>query len=188
MAEIVTVDFRGDTLFGFKEGDVTFVGMKPMVEAMGLQWSGQLQRIKRDPILSEGVCMIHTPFGRGGDQQAVCMRLDLVNGWLFTIDTSRIKDEAVRDKVLTYQRECYRVLHDHFVGKQQKQPVIEDEELAENEATRLRKITECRHIFGVRAAGELWFQLGMPITPSMLQDPRQLTIFDYSAIKSAEGQ
>ena len=61
--------------------------------------------------------MMATPFGRGGDQEAVCLKLDLINGWLFTIDTSRIKDDTVRQKVLTYQRECYRVLHDHFAGR-----------------------------------------------------------------------
>lgn len=95
MTNIVTVDFRGDTLFGFKEGDSTFVGMKPMVEAMGLDWSGQLQRVKRDPILSEGMVMMPTPFGRGGNQEAVCLKLDLVNGWLFTIDTNRIDRKSV---------------------------------------------------------------------------------------------
>lgn len=63
-----------------------------------------------------------TPFGRGGDQQAVCLKMDLVNGWLFTIDSSRIKDEAVREKVLLYQRECYGVLHKHFYGRSNGEP------------------------------------------------------------------
>lgn len=36
------------------------------------------------------------------------------DGWLFGIDSSRIKDEAVRERVILYQRECYQVLYDHF--------------------------------------------------------------------------
>ena len=36
------------------------------------------------------------PFGRGGAQEAVCLPLDLVLGWLFTVDASRIGDDAVR--------------------------------------------------------------------------------------------
>lgn len=40
--------------------------------------------------------MMRTPFGRGWAQETVCIKLDLVNGWLFDIDSSRIKDEAMR--------------------------------------------------------------------------------------------
>lgn len=186
MSNIVTVDFRGDTLFGFKEGDNTFVGMKPMVEAMGLNWSGQLQRVKRDPILSEGVCVMPTPFSRGGDQEAVCLRLDLVNGWLFTISTDRIKDEAVREKVLTYQRECYRVLHDHFADKKTgRKDLLNEEEAAESEGTRLRLVTEGRQTFGTQAAAQLWFQLGLPIVPAMMDQPRQMNLFSIEQIKHA---
>ncbi|MGV2104399.1 phage antirepressor N-terminal domain-containing protein [Rhizobium sp. 21-4511-3d] len=78
----------GDDLYGFENDDGTFVALKPIVESMGMDWNGQYQRVKRDPILSEGMCVMHIPFGRGGNQDAVCLKLDLVNGWLFTIDTS----------------------------------------------------------------------------------------------------
>lgn len=76
MTSIVTADFRGDTLFGFEEGDQTYVGLKPIVEAMGMDWSAQYRRVQRDPILSEGIAMMATPFGRGGDQEAVCLKRD----------------------------------------------------------------------------------------------------------------
>lgn len=186
MSNIVTVDFYGDTLFGFKEGDHTFVGMKPMVEAMGLNWSGQLQRVKRDPILSEGVCVIPTPFGRGGDQEAVCLRLELVNGWLFTISTDRIKDKSVREKVITYQRECYRVLHEHFQGAaKSRDSALGEEQASESEGTKLRMVTEGRQTFGTQAAAQLWFQLGLPIVPAMLEHPRQLNLFSIEQIKHA---
>lgn len=99
-----------------------FVALKPIVESMGMDWSAQYRRTQRDPILSEGIAVMATPFGRGGDQQAVCLKMDLVNGWLFTIDSSRIKDEAVREKVLLYQRECYGVLHKHFYGRSNGEP------------------------------------------------------------------
>jgi hypothetical protein len=52
-----------------------------MVEAMGLNWSGQFERVNRDPVLSEGIRVTRTPFGRGGGQQCVCIKLELVNGW-----------------------------------------------------------------------------------------------------------
>lgn len=185
MTNIVTVNFRGDTLFGFQEGDNTFVGLKPIVEAMGMDWSAQYRRVQRDPILSEGIAMMATPFGRGGDQEAVCLKLDLLNGWLFTIDTNRIKDETVRTKVLTYQRECYRVLHDHFAGKKKAPMLVDEEEVAESESVRLRMVTESRQTFGSQAAAQLWFQLGLPIVPAMLDQNRQMTLFPVEHIKHA---
>lgn len=43
---------------------------------------------ERDPILSKAIAMMATPYGLGGDQEALCLKIDKVNGWLFTIDSS----------------------------------------------------------------------------------------------------
>lgn len=60
-------------------------------------------------------------------------------------------------------------------------------ETSENENLKLRHITECRQTLGIAAASQLWFHLGLPVVPAMHQDPRQMSIFDYTAIKSAGG-
>jgi hypothetical protein len=39
-----------------------------------------------------------------------------LNGWLFGINASRVKD-SLRDKVIRYQRECYRILADAFIER-----------------------------------------------------------------------
>lgn len=185
MGEIVTVNFRGDELYGFKQDDGTFLALKPMVEAMGLDWSAQFRRVQRDPILVEGIAMMATPFGRGGDQQCVCIKLDLVNGWLFTIDSSRIKDEAVRERVILYQRECYQVLHDHFSGK--RKPVeIEgnpDETASTNERRSL--VAEARQTFGTQAARQLWFEQKLPIVPAMM-NPGQNDLYPWTMIRHGD--
>tara|TARA_R110002020_G_scaffold95937_10_gene230133 strand:+ start:10106 stop:10516 length:411 start_codon:yes stop_codon:yes gene_type:complete len=126
------------------------------------------------------------PLGRGGAQETLCLPLDLVNGWLFTIQSERIKDEAVREKVITYQRECYRVLNEHFVGNRKPQEaVMMDEDVSESENTRLRMITESRQTFGTQAAAQLWFQLGLPVVPAMLEDPRQANLFALERVRHA---
>ncbi|MDI6026704.1 phage antirepressor N-terminal domain-containing protein [Corticibacterium sp. UT-5YL-CI-8] len=190
MGQIVTVNFRGDQLYGFENDDGIFVALKPIVESMGMDWSAQLQRVKRDPILAEGMVIMTTPFGRGGSQEAVCLKMDLVNGWLFTIDSSRIKDEAVKEKVILYQRECYAVLFRHFYKGQKHQPetiVIEDhEETASPDASKVRLVTECRQTFGAKASGQLWFQLGLPTVPAMIEQSRQFDLLDFAAIKTAD--
>ncbi|MEA2754741.1 MAG: hypothetical protein QOJ54_1030, partial [Aliidongia sp.] len=69
-----------------------------------------------DAILSEGMVIMTMP-SPGGAQNTTCLRLDLMNGWLFGIEDNRVKHEATRQKVLTYKRECYRVLYEHFHAK-----------------------------------------------------------------------
>jgi hypothetical protein len=189
MGEIVTVNFRGDQLYGFRADDGVFVALKPIVEAMGMDWSAQYRRVQRDPILHEGIAIMATPFGRGGDQETICIKMELVNGWLFTIDSSRIKDDAVREKVILYQRECYSVLHNHFAGK--KQP-LEDGELEPDSsptfAERLRAVTEARQTFDTMAARQMWMKMHLPVVPAMLEpQPYQPPLFDYEAVKRDEA-
>lgn len=185
MGKIITVEFRQDTLFAVERDDGLFVAIKPIVQSLGLDWKAQHRRVTDDAILSEGMVVVTIP-SVGGPQETTCLKLELINGWLFTIDESRVKDEQTRQKVLAYKRECYSTLFDHFHGKSTTKPApaIEDE-AAENDSVKLRMIAEARHIFGNQPAAQLWFKLGMPTVPAMLHDPRQITLFDYSTIKAA---
>ena len=49
----------------------------------------------------------------GKDYEMFCLPLKFVFGWLFSIDTSRVKDEA-RPEVIAYKLQCYNVLYDYF--------------------------------------------------------------------------
>jgi len=177
---IVTVDFYQDTLFAVQQPDGAFVAVKPINDSMGMRWSGQYERIMRDPILSEGVRVIRIP-SPGGVQEMLCLRLDLLHGWLFTIDESRVKDEKTRQKVLTYKRECYGALYRHFQGQARQGPAeaSEDGRTAQPDNLKLRKIEVAIRIFGERAGAELWFLYGMDITPGM--KPAQDDLFAYAA-------
>jgi hypothetical protein len=134
-------------------------------------------RIKRDPILREGICMMHIPFAQGGLQDALCLRLDLLNGWLFKIDSTRVKSE-LREKVQTFQRECYRALHDHFLGiaEPEREKIIRESN--ETTSLNLRLVTESRHTHGTRAAAQLWDALGLPHVPAMVNALQQYELFE----------
>ncbi len=45
----------------------------------------------------------------------LCIPLDYLNGWLFGVNASRVKAD-VREKLIAYQRDCYRVLARHFTA------------------------------------------------------------------------
>lgn len=111
--EITAVVINGD------EQEV-YIPLRPLCEHLGLDWSGQRQRINRDPVLSEvvsGVGVTPTPLGDNkfaNPQEMLCLPLDYLNGWLFGINANRVKDE-IRDKLIRYQKECYRVLAREFI-------------------------------------------------------------------------
>jgi hypothetical protein len=121
-----TITFYEDELTAVrvKQGDasVIYVPIRNMCANLGLTWPPQWQRIQRDEVLSEaakGVIVTITPSSGsrgGGPQETICLPLDFIPGWLFGIQTSRVKEE-IRDKLIRYRRECFRVLWDAFKGE-----------------------------------------------------------------------
>ena len=90
-----------------------FVPLRPICEQLGVTWPSQLNRINRDPVLSKkvrGVFVTNTP---GGRQEMSCLPLDYLNGWLFGINANRVNPD-IRDRLIRYQEECYRVLAEAF--------------------------------------------------------------------------
>lgn len=170
MGQLITVEFRQDTLFAVQRDDGVFVAIKPIVQSLGLDWKAQHRRLSDDPILAEGMVAMTIP-SVGGAQETTCLRLDLVNGWLFTIDESRVRDDEIRQRVLTYKRECYGVLFRHFHGKASAtlgRAGLPDEDVAGgSEGSRVRLVTEARHSFGEASARQLWMRLGLPVVPAM---------------------
>ena len=188
MGTITTVNFRNDTLFAVERDDGIWVAVTPICQSLGIDAQKQRKRIAEDPILAEGVCQAVVP-SAGGQQETTCIRLDLVNGWLFGINDKLVKDEETRQRVLAYKRECYAVLHRHFYGRSIDQRVtglVEPPgEPRTEEPTQVRRqlVTEARHTHSIQAARELWFKLGLPTTPAMYADSRQGEFFYYTAIR-----
>lgn len=110
--QMAVVHFQGQELLSFHDGTQAHVAIKPICESLGIDWARQLQRIKADPVLSEGIGLKPIPSERGA-QDTTTLPLDLLQGWLFKINPDRVKP-AARDRVLDYQRECYQVLHDYW--------------------------------------------------------------------------
>jgi hypothetical protein len=112
MNQVQNISFHGQTVAVFSQNNQHYVAMKPICENIGLQWEAQLKRIQRNAILNTAMSMMDTP-SNGGKQKTACLPLDYLNGWLFGVDAKRVKPE-IRERLLTYQRECFRVLNNHF--------------------------------------------------------------------------
>jgi P22_AR N-terminal domain/ORF6C domain len=113
-----TIDFYGDeittTLVTVDNHTQMYIPVRPICEYLGLAWSGQRERINRDPVLSGEVRFVRvTRTNLGGNPNIFCLPLDFINGFLFGINASRVKPE-LQEKVIRYQRECYRILSETF--------------------------------------------------------------------------
>jgi P22_AR N-terminal domain len=125
MARVHKKKFQGVWLYGVEdEGGDILIPLKPISDAMGLDWSNQLQSIKSHPVLAKGMVVRTIPYGAGGDQVMVCLPLRRVNFWLGRIHPSRFDNEAVRARVILYQDKCADALYDAFHGK----PVAQNSE------------------------------------------------------------
>ena len=115
MNQVQNISFHGQTVPVFTQNNQHYVAMKPICENIGLDWKAQYDRIKRHAVLSKGMVMITTP-SKGGEQQTICLPLDYLNGWLFSVEATRVKPQ-IRESLLQYQRECFRVLNEYFNPK-----------------------------------------------------------------------
>ncbi|HDX1086927.1 phage antirepressor N-terminal domain-containing protein [Pasteurella multocida] len=104
--------FFGSDILVINHNGKPYVPMKQVAENIGLVWDAQFKRIKRNEILSQGMVIMAIP-SNGGEQDAVCLPLHYLNGWLFGIKVSKVKSE-LKEKLIRYQKECYEVLWDYW--------------------------------------------------------------------------
>lgn len=112
--DIQRINFHGQALESWEDTTTgkVYVAMRPIVTTLGVAWSSQLQRLKRDDLYKDtlGVFTTNTP---GGPQEIVGLALDMLPMFLATIQRQRVKPE-LRDMLLVYQRECAEALRDYW--------------------------------------------------------------------------
>jgi len=103
-----------------------FIPIRPICEAIGIDSKAQRNRIERDEILSSTGVIMTSVGADEKDREMFCLPVKFIHGWLFSIDVSRVNENA-KENVIKYKLECYDVLYDHFFGKleQQKENIIE---------------------------------------------------------------
>lgn len=109
---IKTIDFNGQPLLTIELDGIHYTAVKPICENIGLNWDAQRKRINRDDVLVEGAVIMTAP-SKGGNQDMLCLPIDMLNGWLFGVDTKRVKSE-IKNALIQYKKECYTVLHDYW--------------------------------------------------------------------------
>ena len=112
------VDFNGINLTGIKTQDgKIYIVIKTFCEALGIDPSSQLKRIKRDDFFDEGVVIMTIPT-ESGKQETTLLELDFLPMWLTGIRAERCKEE-IRPYLKEFKLKAKDVLADAFLGKRE---------------------------------------------------------------------
>lgn len=119
-----TVSFYGSNILTLKLDDVIYTAVKPLVESIGLDWTGQAVKLKGNKE-KFGCRDISIPT-KGGVQSMICMPLKKLNGWLFSINPEKVRPD-LKEKVIQYQEECFEALYNYWhFGKAERKTTVDD--------------------------------------------------------------
>jgi hypothetical protein len=112
---IEVVRFHGDAIQAVRGGDEqVWIVVKRVCEALGVDESRQRKKLASKAWAVTDLKSATALDGK--NYESFCLSLDSLPMWLATIEPARVKPDA-RAKLIAYQRECARVLRDHFFGR-----------------------------------------------------------------------
>lgn len=106
------------------------VPIKPICEILGIDAKAQRDRINRDEIYNSVGVMTTSTGADGKEYEMLCLPIEYISGWIFSIDTSRVSEEA-KPNVIKYKMECHKVLYRHFIESAQ---FLKEKQVASDEA------------------------------------------------------
>lgn len=128
MNGLVSINFHGDAVASWEEGEKIYACLKGMCENLGISWGSQHTKVTKSPLYSKHIR--HTAIGTpGGEQQTLGLDIDYLPTWLSSISVERVKP-AIREKLLAYQEECAQALRDYWFKGVAVQAPSQSNELA----------------------------------------------------------
>ena len=108
----ITVPFHGADLYVVEHNGLPYTPMKPIVQAMGLDWGSQFRKVAANEA-RWGIVNLTIP-SAGGEQAMTCLPVRKTAAWLTTIEPGKVKNPEVRARVIQYQNECDDVLWQYW--------------------------------------------------------------------------
>lgn len=103
------LEFNGKNIYFTAVNGEYYVAIRPICEALGVNYEQQLKNIKQDEELSEVSCMQKVIANDGKLREVVCLPEFYVYGWIFTINSTS-------PELKQYKWACNRILFGYFNG------------------------------------------------------------------------
>src|SRR5690606_41519734 len=91
MSEIVKVQFHGDTIEAIPRDGTAWVVVRPVCDALGIDYSTQVAKLKTKAWATVG--LIPMVANDGKNRELFCLDLDSLPMWLATIEPSWVRPE-----------------------------------------------------------------------------------------------
>lgn len=129
-----SLPFHGQHIITAMAAGVAYVAMKPIVENLDMSWSTQVRKLMAQ---ADKFNCVHMNMVAGDRKlrELLCIPLQKLNGWLFSINPAKVRDD-IRDRLVRYQEECFTALHDYWT----KGAAIRKSETTVDDRTPLRGI------------------------------------------------
>lgn len=111
---ITTINKQNITIID--NGNEKLVPIKPICQALGIDFKSQYDKIKNDEIFNSMVVLSTTVANDEKQREMVCLPIKYVFGWLFTINPGNVNSDA-KEAITKYKMECYDVLYRHFTAR-----------------------------------------------------------------------
>jgi len=103
------LEFKGKNIVYMSVDGTYWIAIKPVCEAISVNFNRQYQNIKSDPILSSEFAKQQIQIPGKQARYYACLPEEFIYGWIFSIRSESKELER-------YKRECYHVLYNHFHG------------------------------------------------------------------------
>jgi hypothetical protein len=122
------LSFNEKTIYFKEVGNEYWIAIKPICEALDINYNRAYQNISEDKNLSQLFAKQQMVDTLGRAKEMICLPEKYIYGWLFSL---RSKSEALKQ----YQMKCYEVLYNYFNGA-----LLGRKKLLEKQANTQKKI------------------------------------------------
>lgn len=103
------LEFNGKAVYFLSAKGVWWIAIKPICEALGVNYNRQFQNLKSNKTLGQLFAIQQIVAADGRLREMVCLPEFYVYGWIFKIQSESKELEA-------YQWKCYELLYNYFHG------------------------------------------------------------------------
>jgi len=128
--------FNGKLIFFQSINGELWIAIKPICEALHINYIAQFKRIKLDPILGELLSNQTMVDAKNAFRNMVALPEFYLYGWLFQIQSGS-------DALQKYKWECYKILYEHFHGAiRQREAILLEKSLDQYKIDKLEEKLE----------------------------------------------
>lgn len=103
------LEFNGKTIYFVAVDGQYWIALKPICEALNVDFEAQRKNLKEDKILCQLPSEQTVVAADGKLRKMLCLPEFFIYGWIFQI-------QSASEELAAYKWECYRILYEHFHG------------------------------------------------------------------------